>query len=239
MSGTGVVLDELGTLLRRIEGMSAHDALEQESLAYARLQVSDPHNKWLKARASVATKLAGQVLLERCGDQLDITLDRPDALNALDVSLRDGLREAFELAALDPDIAVVNLRGAGKAFCIGGDLGEFGTTRNPEEAHMIRMATLPAFAIAACADRLSVHIQGACIGAGLEMAAFAKSISATSNAWFQLPELAMGLIPGAGGCVSIPKRIGVDRFLSLFSSGKRISANTALDWGLIDTVMDD
>jgi enoyl-CoA hydratase/carnithine racemase len=93
--------------------------------------------------------------------------------------------------------------------------------------------------IARCADRLEVHVQGGCIGAGLEMAAWARELSATPNAWFQLPELAMGLLPGAGGCVSLSRRIGRQRTALLVLSGKRIGARTALEWGLIDRIVDE
>lgn len=175
--------------------------------------------------------------VERKGITLAIQLDRPAAHNAIDRAMRDALREAFELAAIDPDIALVTMRGKGKAFCVGADLSEFGTTRDPATAHAIRMATLPAHAIVGCAAKLEVHVHGACAGSGLEMAAFARRITASPNAWFQLPELAMGLIPGAGGCVSVSRRIGRSRTEELVLSGKRIGARTALEWGLIDEIV--
>lgn len=226
----------LADLLRAIEGLPVEQALIAESLAYGLLQGSAEHAAWLAARGSVAPVPAGKVLVQRDGDTLSIILDRPGAHNAIDRAMRDGLREAFDLAALDPDIARVILSATGKAFCTGADLSEFGTTRDPATAHTIRMATLPAHAIAACAAKLEVHIQGACIGAGLEMAAFARHVVATPTAWFQLPELAMGLIPGAGGCVSVSRRVGTERTLELVLSGERISAQTALEWGLIDAI---
>jgi enoyl-CoA hydratase/carnithine racemase len=171
--------------------------------------------------------------------RLDIRLERAAANNAIDRPMRDTLREAFELAALDTGITRVVLRGEGRAFCIGADLAEFGTTRDPAAAHAIRMRSLPAQAIARCADRLEAYVQGACVGAGLEMAAFARRIVATRSAWFQLPELAMGLIPGAGGCVSVPRRIGRQRAALMILSGRRIDARTALDWGLVDALVDE
>jgi hypothetical protein len=229
----------LADLLGKAGDLSIEDAIEQESLAYARLQGGDDHRQWLAHRKTPACMEPGSVELSRQGVCLQIKLDRPDAHNAIDVTMRDGLREAFDLAALDPEISSVRLTGQGKAFCIGGDLAEFGTTKDPARAHEIRMATLPALAMPAMAHKLEAHIQGACIGAGLEIAAFARRISATPDSWFQLPELAMGLIPGAGGCVSIPRRIGVRRTLLLVLSGKRINAITALDWGLVDAIIDD
>jgi enoyl-CoA hydratase/carnithine racemase len=133
----------------------------------------------------------------------------------------------------------VRLRGKGRAFSLGADLSEFGTTTDPATAHAIRMRTLPARMIERCADKLEVHVQGACVGAGLEMAAWARRITAAPNAWFQLPELAMGIIPGAGGCVSLSRRIGSSRTALLILSGRRLSARVALDWGLIDAIVDE
>jgi enoyl-CoA hydratase/carnithine racemase len=226
----------LADLLREIEGLPVEQALIAESLAYGALQGSAEHAAWLEQRAAVPILPSGQVLVQRDVGTLAITLDRPHAHNAIDRAMRDDLRAAFDIAALDPEVDRVLLTATGKAFCIGADLSEFGTTRDPATAHAIRMATLPAHAIAACAERLEVRIQGACIGAGLEMAAFARHIVAALEAWFQLPELAMGLIPGAGGCVSVSRRIGNARTLELVLSGKRISARTALEWGLIDAI---
>ncbi len=226
----------LRDLLGAIAGLPVAEALVAESLAYGKLQARPDHAAWLAVRKPVAPLPPGRVLTARGGDVLTITLDRPQAHNAIDVAMRDGLREAFEVAVHDPEVGRVVLRAAGKAFCIGADLSEFGTTRDPAEAHAIRMATLPAHAIAKCADRLEVQVQGGCIGAGLEMAAFARRIVAKPNAWFQLPELAMGLIPGAGGCVSVSRRIGAQRTLEMVLSGKRLSARTALEWGLIDSI---
>lgn len=225
-------------LLRAIEGMSPASALAAESLAYGLLQGSAEHAHWLVGRTAAVVG-EGRVLLAREGDVLTVTIDRPEARNAIDRGLRDGLFEAFTLAGLDPDLREVRLRSTGGAFSIGADLAEFGTTRDPATAHAIRSRTLPAHAILGCADKLDVHVQGACIGAGLEMAAFARRVTASPRAWFQLPELAMGLIPGAGGCVSVSRRIGRQRTALMILSGRRVSARTALEWGLIDAIVDD
>jgi enoyl-CoA hydratase/carnithine racemase len=103
---------------------------------------------------------------------------------------------------------------------------------------LIRSRTLPALALSRRPDIVDVHVQGACVGAGVEIAAFAGRVTAAPTAWFQLPELAMGLIPGAGGCVSVPRRIGRHRAALMILSGQRIDADTALRWGLIDAIED-
>ena len=227
-------------LLRAIETASLESALVLESLAYGLLQGSEEHAAWA-ARQTVFGGAAGpgKVAIARQEDVLSIVIDRPDARNAIDRPIRDSLFEAFTLAALDRDIRSVRLRSTGPAFSIGADLTEFGTTRDPATAHWIRGRTLPAHAILGCADRLDVHVQGACIGAGLEIAAFARRLTASGNAWFQLPELAMGLLPGAGGCVSVSRRIGRQRAALMILSGRRIAAATALAWRLIDAIEDD
>jgi enoyl-CoA hydratase/carnithine racemase len=225
-------------LLRGIDLDDPARGLVQESLAYATLQGSAAHAAWLASRDAPVSSEPGCVRVTRTGNILDLVLDCPDAHNAIDRTMRDALFEGFSVAALDPDIARVRLTGTGKAFCIGADLGEFGTTRDPATAHAIRMATLPAHAIVHCREKFEAHVQGSCIGAGLEMAAFASRLTATPDAWFQLPELAMGLIPGAGGCVSVTRRIGRRRTAAMILSGRRIGARTALGWGLIDAIMD-
>jgi enoyl-CoA hydratase/carnithine racemase len=227
-------------LLGSIDLEDAARGLTQESLAYGLLQGSEAHDLWLSQRPPpIAPSEAGRVQLSRHGNTIDIALDRPCVRNAIDRSMRDALFEGFTVAALDPEVTCARLRGAGKAFCVGADLGEFGTTRDRATAHAIRMETLPAHAIIRCGDKFEAHVHGACVGAGLEMAAFARRLTATPDAWFQLPELAMGLIPGAGGCVSVSRRIGRARTTALVLSGKRIGARTALGWGLIDAIVDD
>lgn len=224
-------------LLRLLPGLPTEAALTAESLAYGLLQGSAEHRAWL-AGHSGGHDGRRSVKAERRADQLTITLDDPASGNAIDRSMRDALHEAFELAALDTDLRV-SLRGAGRTFSLGAELGEFGTTTDPATAHAIRMRTLPAHMIARCADRLDVHVQGGCVGAGLEMAAWAARFTAAPDAWFQLPELAMGVLPGAGGCVSLTRRIGRQKNALLILSGKRITGRTALDWGLIDAIVDE
>jgi hypothetical protein len=227
-------------LLRGLEGLPTARALQFESCCYGLLQGSEEHARWLATRAASPreSRAAGEVVVDRRGAGLTLTLNRPLARNAIDRAMRDQLVEAFSVAATDPEVRSIKLRARGAAFSVGGDLDEFGTTRDPATAHLIRSRSLPALAIGARADTLHAHVHGACIGAGLEIAAFASRLTASSHAWFQLPELSMGLIPGAGGCVSVPRRIGRQRTLLLILSGRRINARTALQWGLIDAISD-
>jgi enoyl-CoA hydratase/carnithine racemase len=227
-------------LLRVLPDLALDSGLVAESFAYAMLQGSSEHRAWLAARDAIEAKAGeGKVAVDRDGPRLTITLDRPEAGNAIDRAMRDLLYEALELAAVDPEIGTVRLHGNGRAFSLGAELSEFGTTTDPATAHAIRMRTLPALQAIRCAGKIEAHIQGACVGAGLELAAFARHIVATPNAWFQLPELAMGILPGAGGCVSLTRRIGRQRTAQMILSSKRINARQALEWGLIDELVDE
>ena len=138
-------------LLRILPELSPEAGLTAESLAYGLLQGSAEHRDWLAALGQVQPASPGAVRLERTGERLTITLDHPESGNAIDRAMRDQLQEAFLLAALDPDIRQVSLRGVGRTFSLGSQLGEFGTTSDPATAHAIRARTLPA---RACCKRL-------------------------------------------------------------------------------------
>lgn len=227
-------------LLRILPHLPDEEALTAESLAYATLQGSAAHRDWIDGRPSMSAPLPeGRVELSRDGNVLTVVLDRPEANNAIDRAMRDGLHEAFALANADRTIERVVLQARGRSFSLGAELAEFGTTQDPALAHAIRGTTLPAREAVKCRDRMEVHVDGACVGAGLELAAFASRIVATRRSWFQLPELAMGILPGAGGCVSVSQRIGRQRALLMVLSGRRLNAREALDWGLVDALVDD
>jgi enoyl-CoA hydratase/carnithine racemase len=176
------------------------------------------------------------VLLERQGAQLRLRLNRPGRRNALSVEMRDALVEALELVAADASITAVTISGAGRCFSAGGDLTEFGSAPDPATAHAVRSTRSVPALLARCAARLTFRVHGAAVGAGAEMAAFGGRVEATADAFFQLPEIRYGLIPGSGGCVSIPRRIGRLRTAYLALSARRLDARSALEWGLIDAL---
>ena len=149
--------------------------------------------------------------VEREGVCLHITLHRPGRHNAVDAALREHLVEALLVACADPSIERVVVDGAGPSFCSGGDLAEFGTLPDPATAHLVRLTRSPARLLAELAPRLEVRLHGACVGAGIEMAAFARRVVARPDTLISLPEIGLGLIPGAGGTVSLPRRIGRHR----------------------------
>jgi enoyl-CoA hydratase/carnithine racemase len=167
---------------------------------------------------------------------LRVTLARPEKRNAFSAGMRDGLVEALRVAVADPGIREIVLDGEGPAFCSGGDLDEFGTLPDPATAHAVRTTRSAARLLAACAGRVRAEVHGACVGAGVELPAFAARVVAREDASFWLPELTLGLVPGAGGTVSLPRRIGRQRTAWLALSGRPIDARTALGWGLVDEV---
>lgn len=225
-------------LLRATERMALAPALFAESLAYSMLQAGPEYRRWLETRrASRPEPVLDEgpaVLLRRDGDTLRLTLNRASLRNAMSVEMRDALITA--LRQVDADTRQLHIDALGKCFSTGGDLGEFGSAPDPATAHLVRSLALPGRELAARAARAEVRVHGACIGSGIEFPAFAGRINASANAWFQLPELEFGLIPGAGGCVSIPRRIGRQRTAWMVLSARRIDAPTALAWGLVDAV---
>ena len=211
--------------------------LEAESLVYSSLQDGPEFTAW-RAATPVKPKQPNDepaVLMARVGDELRVTLNRPERRNALGVEIRDGLLDAFAVAHADASLRVV-VTGNGPSFCAGGDLDEFGTFPSPQEAHVIRQQTSIGAAIAAIAERVEFRIHGACYGSGIELPAFASHVVAHPDTVIALPEIGLGLIPGAGGTVSMTKRIGVTRMLELGLSRQPIDAQTALAWGLVDAV---
>jgi len=225
-------------LLRLNAQLHPLDALVAESLAYATLQGGAEFGAWLERRGTRVRRPSAEspVLVARHDDVLRVELNRPRLHNLYDAAMRDALGDALTIAAADPTITTVVLSGRGKSFCAGGDLAEFGSVSDPATAHLIRSTANVAPLLLALADRLRVEVHGAAVGAGCEMAAFAGRVVATPDAKFRLPEVAMGLVPGAGGTVSVPRRVGRHRAAWMMLTGATLDAATACAWGLVDDV---
>lgn len=212
-----------------------------ESLAYSVLQAGPEFTRWLAARGP-ATVAEGNdpVLVSRDQDTLRLRLNRPQRHNALSNAMRAGLLDGLAVALLDDSVTEVVLSGAGPSFCSGGDLAEFGGFTDVGSAHLARTRYSPALALAALTARLGsrcrAEIHGQVLGSGLELAAYCGSVRAHPDTVLGLPELALGLIPGAGGTVSVTRRIGRWRTAYLVLSGRTIDAPTALRWGLVDEI---
>jgi enoyl-CoA hydratase/carnithine racemase len=227
----------LAMLLRGGARRTVAEGLVAESSTYSLLQAGPEHRAWLAtlARKPREPDDRSPVRVQLQGRQLHITLDRPHKRNAYNAATRDALLEALAIASSDPSIGVL-VDGEGPSFCSGGDLDEFGTLADPATAHVLRLARSAARAVHQLAPRVTVRVHGACIGAGIELPAFAARVVAREDATFALPEVSMGLVPGAGGTVSIPGRVGRHRAAWLALTGQRIDAPTALEWGLVDEI---
>ena len=224
--------------LRRTGQLGLLDALLVESLAYATLQAGPEHARWLAERGRRSRRDHDRPRIEVAddGSVVTVTLNRPRLLNLFDAAMRDQLVDVLKALQAGANDRPVVLTGAAGNFCAGGDPAEFGTVSDPATAHLIRSRANAAPWLAAIADRTTALIDGACVGAGVELASFCATVAATDRARFRLPELSMGLIPGAGGTVSIPARIGRQRTLWWLLTDAELDAATALEWGLADTL---
>src|SRR3954463_4363595 len=136
-----------------------------------------------------------------------VTLNRPAVLNAYNIRMRDELYEVLSAVRDDAAVHVLVLRGAGRAFCAGADLTEFGTAPSPTIARSIRFAR----DVWALLDGLAIPsvaaIHGPCFGSGPEMALLCDLRLAAEDARLALPEVGLGLIPAAGGTQTLPRAV--------------------------------
>ena len=228
----------LAGLLRKTMDQTVVDALDSESTAYSLLQKSDEYQNALPLSDANNLRLDNRptVLTRHFGHQLDIFLNRPELHNAYNTNMRDQLCSILETVQLDSNIEKVVIQGSGKSFCSGGDLNEFGFIDNPAFTHIIRTTRNSARLLSAISDKTEARVHGFCIGAGLELAAFCHKIAAHEASVFELPEIRYGLVPGAGGTVSLPRRIGRQRTFLMAILGNRVSAEEAREIGLIDQI---
>ena len=176
------------------------------------------------------------MLIEHVDAVLTVSLNRPEVHNAYSAAMRDALVDVLRAVIALDDRPDVVLRGAGPSFCSGGDLGQFGTTPDPVLAHEIRTTRNPGLLLHELGARATARVHGACVGAGVELPAFCARVEARADATFRLPEVAMGLIPGAGGTASVTRRIGRQATAQLAITGATIDAPTALRLGLVDAI---
>ena len=177
------------------------------------------------------------VRYEKRGPVAVVTLDRPRALNAYNVAMRDDLYAVFGAADEDSEVRALVLRGRGRAFSTGGDLSEFGTAPSPFVAREVRwrrdvwgrLLDLRAVSIAA--------VHGYAVGGGFEMALLCDLCVAADDARFALPETGLGMIPGVGGTQTLPRRVGLARALDVVLTGRRLDARAAYAAGLVARVV--
>ncbi len=227
--------------LRLTTRLAPTDAWLVESLAYATLQAGPEHARWLASRGSRVRRdhNATRVTVIDSGHTVEVCLDRPRLHNLMDAAMRDQLVDVLKaLNAARHDRAVI-LTGAGRSFCAGGDPAEFGTVSDPVTAHLIRSRAAVAPWLAAIADPVTARVHGACVGAGVELAALCGRVEVAPDARFRLPEVSMGLICGVGGMTSIPARIGRQNTLKWLLTNTELTATQALQLGLADRPIGD
>jgi 2-(1,2-epoxy-1,2-dihydrophenyl)acetyl-CoA isomerase len=178
-----------------------------------------------------------EVETTREGAVLTITFNRPDVLNAFNKALHDQLNAALK-EARDPEIRAVVVTGAGRGFCVGQDLTEF-QDASGDISDRLRTSYHPNIhAVRALEKPVIAAINGAAAGAGLSFACACDIRIAADSATFIPAFINIGLIPDAGGSFFIGRLLGASRAFEWMSSGRRLTAQEALDWGLISEVVE-
>jgi 2-(1,2-epoxy-1,2-dihydrophenyl)acetyl-CoA isomerase len=176
------------------------------------------------------------VEVTRDGAVQTITLNRPEKMNAFTRGLHGELRDALKQAR-DPEVRAVVITGAGRAFCAGQDLTEFGETGDIGAS--LRETYHPnILAIRALEKPVIAAVNGACAGAGLSLACACDIRIAADSAAFVPGFIGIGLIPDAGGTYFIHRLLGASRAFEWMSSNRRLTAAEAHAWGLVSEVVE-
>ena len=170
--------------------------------------------------------------LTRAGDIAVLTIDSPP-VNALSADVRTGLRDSVGQAMADPAVKAIVLICAGRTFIAGADIAEFG--KPPKGAPL----TDSQAAIEGGTKPVIAAIHGTALGGGFEVALMCHYRVAVPSARFGLPEIKLGIIPGAGGTQRLPRLIGVENALEAILSGTPFPAKQALQWGVVDELVEE
>ncbi len=166
-----------------------------------------------------------------------VTLNRPEVLNAFDVAMRDELFEVLRAVRDDRELRVLVLDGAGRAFCAGADLTEFGDAPSPTAGRRIRFARDVWRLLATLGIPKLAALHGYVLGTGLELALFCDVRIAADDAVFALPEGRLGLMPAAGATQTLARVAGPGTALSLALTGSRIDAREAKRLRIVSRVV--
>ena len=182
----------------------------------------------------------GPLRAELHGSALVLTLDRKERHNALSRELIEQLGAAARLAATDPAVRAVIVTGAGdKAFCAGADLKERQGLTKDQVREIVRLYRTEFGALDHCPKPVCAAINGVALGGGLELALMADLRVAVKTAQLALPETGLAIIPGAGGTQKLPRVLGEARAKEMILLNRRLSADEALAWGLVNRVAAD
>jgi enoyl-CoA hydratase/carnithine racemase len=178
------------------------------------------------------------IIYEKKDNKGYITLNRPKALNAYNIKMRDELFEVLSAAKDDPEVGVIILKGAGdKAFCAGADLSEFLTAPSPVIARQVRFERDIWGLFLQIKKPMIAALHGYVLGSGIEMAMCCDIRVASEDARFGVPEMGLGIIPAAGGSQTIPRVIGRGYALDMLLSGKWITADEAKKIKMVNHVV--
>lgn len=180
------------------------------------------------------------VVLDRDGSVATITLNRPEAMNAINMAVREMLPAALAEADADDAVRVIVLRGAGgRAFCAGADIKEFAPAEDLVAKRQSRVHSPWFGALERVRKPLVAAVDGVCFGGGLEIALACDLRIASRSARFALSETGLGLIPGAGGTQRLPRLVGLGVALDMMLTGQPIDADRAFAIGLVSRLFDD
>jgi len=181
-----------------------------------------------------------RLIYEKKGHVAWIIFNRPEVRNAQDPLLREELTKALELGREDDDIYVMVITGAGEAFCAGGDISGFpsGPVDFMERIGMqLKGKKRPIELVREIPKPIIAMVNGPALGAGMELAMACDIIIASEDAKFGQPEIKVGLIPGGGGTQVLPRLVGEKKAKELVFTGDVISAEEALQIGLVNKVV--
>ena len=182
--------------------------------------------------------MTGLVRVEVAGRVATVTLDRPEALNAISTELVLDLAAALEPLGVDPGVGAVVLTGAGdRAFCVGADLKQRAGF-DDQGWFVQREAFRRGFAaVRRCPLPTVAAVSGFALGGGTELAISCDLVVAATDATFGLPEVRLGLVPAGGGTQLLVRRVGRSAARDLVLTGRRVGAAEALELGLADRVV--
>jgi 2-(1,2-epoxy-1,2-dihydrophenyl)acetyl-CoA isomerase len=179
-----------------------------------------------------------EVETSRDGAVLTITLNRPDVLNAFTAEMHRQLVGAFKEARA-PDVRAVVVTGAGRGFCVGQDLNEFGEAARDIAGRLRRHYHPTVLAVRELEKPVLAAVNGPAAGAGLSFACTCDLRLAAESATFVPAFINIGLVPDMGGSFFVRRLLGTARAFEWMSSGRRLSAAEALEWGLVSEVVPD
>lgn len=167
-----------------------------------------------------------------------ITFNRPEAMNAISTQLAKDVISVTRELADDREVWAAILTAEGdKAFCVGADLKE---RKNMSKEAMLKQRELFVRAFRAVSEfpkPIIAAVNGFAMGGGFEFALCCDLIYASENAFLALPEVGLGIIPGGGGTVNLPRLIGKSKAKELIFTGRRLAAAEAKDWGIVSKVV--